>query len=122
MHLKSMSCDCSQSSLQVGKFKQAFLKKLDEKPELYDVRDLQRLATVYNTSLVLRFMRLISARNGHLEQAVNALSDFLKWRKARKVNDLRQADFPHELYEWGMFEYIPDEKKASFTLYFRMAL
>lgn len=111
-----------ESDLQMYQIKQAVLEKFDEAKELYDERDLHSLATKSGSDLVLRYLKINSLRKEPIKEAINDLNEFLKWRKARKINDLKQADFPRELYEWGLLEFIPDEEKATFTILFRMAL
>lgn len=75
------------SSDEIQSLRQAALSKLNEKPDLYDKRDLERLSA--DDDYVRRFH--MHCHNTQ-ERALAMIENNFRWRKTNRVNDVKAED------------------------------
>lgn len=101
----------------VHEVKDLILEKYKQEPNAYYEEDVK---LVKDIKFLLQ--RCIISKRKNVRDSFNMLDNMMRWRKEKRLRELRDQDFPAEYYMCGAaFIYEPD-KFGNKTLYIRTAL
>src|SRR5690349_7879748 len=101
----------------INHIKQTINEKFKQYPNQFDTCDIDNLQS--NDQLIKQFIRLNAHKKTNITtESTSQLINYLHWRKAEGINNLKQSDFPKEFYEWGVtcFRLDKENKKLSFYM------
>lgn len=101
----------------VHEVKDLLIEKYKQEPDSYYEEDVR---LVKDMKFLLQ--RCIISKRKNVRESFNMLDNMMRWRKEKRLRELRDQDFPVEYYMCGAaFLYEPD-KFGNKTLYIRTAL
>lgn len=101
----------------VQEVRDLFMEQYKQEPEAYYREDVDQVE-----KMEFLLQRCIISKRKNVKDSLNMLVNMLKWRKAHRIRELSDFDFPFEYHLCGAaFLYEPD-KFGNRTLYIRTQL